>query len=374
MRNALLFAVGWTLALFASLEVIRTWIARDKARREPFLFAADSEPLQKAEKALRIASRSDINAASAEERVDDLEAQNRTAAEMHAKQLEIQRKFVDLARKRVDSVRAAADSGNMRVRQKIEDIQGKIKALENAKISKNEFEKLAAKISDDIAETQIAASGRDTAFMAAMNKALDAEDIQQYKVIQDIEKMYATKSEGAELEKKLNALANLSRKTTAALDTNTEKIIGKLQELQSIDKALADFEERNMRRPDGSTAGLGLVDQLLAIKRGVGEKLEKLEKTADALVRCEAQTDLRDRVANYETELKRARQECEDSRKTCEKALGQDPLVMKPDSHLLLGKTGKSLVLQDRALKICDAPGEDGFADNCRVLDASVGA
>lgn len=374
MRNALLFAVGWTLTLFASLEVIRTWIARDKARREPFLFQADQEPLQKAEKAMRIASRADIKAATAEERVDNLARHNTEAVDLYAKQLEIQRKFVDLARKRVDSVRAAADMGNMRVRQKIEDIQGKISAVENAKMSKNEFEEIAAKIGDEIVETQIAASGRDTAFMAAMNKALDAEDIQQYKVIQDIEKMYATKSDNAELDKKLNALAKLSRKTTAALDTNSEKIVGKLQELQSIDKALAEFEERNMRRPDGSTAGLGLVDELLAIKKGVGDKLAALEKTADALVRCDAQTDVRDRVANYETELKRARQECEDSRQTCEKALGQDPLVMKPDSHLLLGKTGKSLVLQDRALKICDAPDKDGLAGNCRVLDASVGA
>ena len=372
MRNALLFAIGWTLSLFVSLEVIRTWIARDALRREPFLIKADAEPIRKAERALNMASLSEVSASATEERLKSMAKNNEVEAEARATQLKIQRKFAELALKRVNDLRSYADSGNARVQKRIEDIRGKIQAFETAKLSKSEFEELSKQIKDEITNTQIAASGRDTAFMAAMNKALDAEDIQQFKVIQDIEKMYSTKADNVELEKTLNKVAQISRKTTAALNNNTKKIVAKLDELKSIDKALAEFHERNLRRPDGSSADLGFVDELLELKKQVEENIEGLKKTADAVVRCEAQTDLRDRVAKYENDLKAARDECEFSRQTCEKALGKDPLVMKPDSHLLLGKTGKSLVLQENALKICEAPGEDGLASNCRVVDASV--
>ena len=358
--------MGWSVALLVSLEVIRSWMPHG----EPF--AVDARVIRDLSRSESAVARAGIEAESAAERAEDSRSHEKERAEMESDQLAIQKNFVDIAIKNVESLRRSVETKNGNTERALDALRGKIDAVKKAKLSRSEFESLAEQIRDEIAEAQTIAAGRDTAFLAAMNKTLEAEDIQQYQVIRDIEQAYATKAEGVEIEKMITDLSALSRETQASLDGNTGKLLQKLDSLAALDRSMADFEAKNLLLPSGEMAKKGFVDELTTIKNETAERVASLEKTADALVRCEAQTGLRDRVAKLEGDAQTARDECESSLAVCERALGRDPIFLKPDSHLLLGDTGKSLVMHGNSLKICDAPDENGVGTNCRTLDASV--
>lgn len=369
MKHTVLLAVGLGFAALASLEVVRTWAPPASIDRlEPF--AADAEAIREVEAARARASRSAIVAAGARDLSENVAALGNARVETLARLDDNKRAFVRLANRQLDDLRAAVETRDGIAERELESLRGKISAVESAKLSKDEFARIADQIRDEIAEAQTLSAGRDSAFLAAMNHTLDAEDLEQNRVIKDIEAAYATKAESVEVEKRITELAALSRETSERLDAGTERIVKSLDRLASVKGALADFEKRNLQLPGGGTAGVGLVDELDAIKRDALARVEKLESTADALVRCEAQTGLGDRVKSLEKDVRKAIESCEDSRSVCKPALGQGPLVMKSDARVLLGDTGKSLVMRGNALKICDADGPDS---TCHNLAASIG-
>ena len=369
MRNTVLLAVAWTLALFASLEVVRTW--RPPQRSEAF--AVDGDVTHEIELARSRASRAEINAASASSLAAGALALGDARDKMDAAQAENQRAFVRLANHQVDNLRTAIETRNGVVERDIEALRGKIDAVNQSKLSKSEFDALETEIRDEIAEAQTIAAGRDSAFLDAMNRTLDAEEVQQYQVVKDIEKAYATKADSLEIEKRITKLDALNRKTNDRLDAQTERIVKHLDNLASIKDSIAKFEEKNMSLPGGRVEGRGIVDKLVAVKNDALSRVKRIEKTADALVRCQDQTDLADRVTRLEDEAREARETCETSRDVCERALGLDTIVMKPDAHVRLGDTGKSLVMTGNALKLCDSDAPAGDSDaGCRNLVASI--
>lgn len=366
MRNTVLFAVAWTLALFASLEVVRTWMPP-----RPEAFAVDADLMREVEDARARASRAEINAAGAGRLAAGAIDMADARGEMEAAQADNQRAFVSLANHQVDTLRASVDTRNGIVEREIEDIRGKIDAIDRAKLSKSEFDALANEIRDEIAQAQTIAAGRDSAFLDAMNMTLDSEEVQQYQVVKDIEKAYATKADSLEIEKRITDLDALNRRTNDRLDAQAERIVKHLDGLASIEDSLTKFEEKNMALPGGRVEGVGIIDKLVAVKNDALSRVKRIEKTADALVRCQDQTDLADRVTRLENEARDARETCETSRDVCERALGRDTIVMKPDAHVRLGETGKSLVMTGNALQLCDSAGEPG--SGCRNLVASIG-
>lgn len=365
--SVVLFALGWTVALIVSMEVVRTWIARSET------FVSGAEAVRKVESASARAERAKKKAESAQDLAAAGKALNSYKYDLDDTQIQIQKKFIDLARKQVGVLEDAVASGSLKTEQRLTDLRGMIDAVEQAKISKSEFESVSAQIAEEIRLVEAVAANRDTAFMTAMDRALDAEDVQNMKVVKDIQEVYATKADNVELENTMNALKDMSRRTMETMDIHTEKAVAHLKALASVDEEMMKFEERNMRL-DGEPIDMGFVDHILDLKRTVGDRIASLENSADALVRCEAQTNVRDRVTQLETDLRKSREECADAKSICDRALGQDPVVLKPDSHFVLGNTGKSLVMHGDSLRICDAPSADGTAANCRVIDASVSA
>lgn len=373
MRNLVLFAFGYLVALLISMEVVRGWRANShKHGRDTFVVSPEiRHELEKAEMAV---THAEIDVESSAQRIADTEVLEQGRQDLENRQDDVQQNFADLANQEVDQILRSVEVKDEETELRVQEIHNKIDALKNTKVSKSELQALVADINAEIEGVKQLASGQNSAFQAAMNMALDAEDVQQYQIIKDIEAAYATKSDNVELESEINRITALASETDAKLDARTGEIMAGIDELKQISGTITAFEERNMRTPDGALVDSSFLDSLDRIREETMRRMADIETSANSLRRCSEQSDLRDRVVQMETDMAAASEKCDRAKAVCDRALGRDTIVMKPGAHIQLGDTGRSLVMQGNSVQICDTPGPDGVNTNCVNLVASINA
>lgn len=336
--------MGYLLVFFVSMEVIRSW----KSVSESFITDPVSA-VQRLDEAVLKSNHAMLRAEGADMLVDSIIDNTNTEKSMEAIQKGIQDNIMKAAMKEVDDLGEATETQLSLVDTKLSNVLGDVDRIEGEKATKEEVNAEIQDVKDELDALKSMVED-ESIFDHVMNQAFDASDLHEYQAIQDIESVYTKKSDSTELETTLNRLMNevgrVENETRGLTDTVSS-------EIQSLVSEMNAFEDRNM-----VGSGESFLQSLRDVVSQASERIEEVENSLDDLRRCSREQDISSRLSDIDSRISASREQCLSSKQTCEAALGSESLHLRPGSRISLGSTGKSLVLEDNVLKVCDESGE----------------
>jgi hypothetical protein len=276
---------------------------------------------------------------------------------LNAEQDKIRDGFLDLLRVKVNDLYNSVVNVNSETEYKLSSIIKRIDNLDKNKQSSSDFDSKINSIHKEIETIKSSNTTQSAAFDLAMNRALDAEEIQQYQVIKDIKQAYALKSDQVQIESKINNLMNMKSGIDSSVNQKTSEILEQIQSLKDIDKIIKEFETSNMKDSNGDLVNKDFIQELERLHSDALEKIKTLDTKVDTLSLCETQNNLLERIQTAEKSVLEAKSACDSSKLVCEVAQGSDTIFMKPGGNIMLGDTGRYLTMSEGNLEVCEKGG-----------------
>ena len=349
--------------LFISIEIVRSWKFNAEIKRETFV--VDSSLRKTVDTNVADLERLDIDLKHGEYILDKNRSVFEEKNKLDAEQDKIRDGFLDMLRVKVSDLQNSVVTVNGETEYKISSIMRRIEDLDKNKQSVSEFDSTVNEIHREIELIKSTNTTQSAAFDLAMNRTLDAEEVQQYKVIQDINKAYALKSDQVDIENKINNLVSMKGQVDESINNKTLEILDQIQSLKDIDKVVKEFEANNMKNANGDLVNKNFIEQLDRLHSDAIKQIENIDKQVDTLRLCETQNNLTERLQNAEKSISEAKSACESSKLVCEVAKGSDTIFMNPGGKIMLGDTGRYLTLREGDLEVCEKD------DSCKTIVSS---
>ena len=361
--NTYIFTIGFLFCLFISIEIVRSWKFNAEIKRETFV--VDSSLRKTVDTNVADLERLDIDLKHGEYILDKNRSVFEEKNKLDAEQDKIRDGFLDMLRVKVSDLQNSVVTVNGETEYKISSIMRRIEDLDKNKQSVSEFDSTVNEIHREIELIKSTNTTQSAAFDLAMNRTLDAEEVQQYKVIQDINKAYALKSDQVDIENKINNLVSMKGQVDESINNKTLEILDQIQSLKDIDKVVKEFEANNMKNANGDLVNKNFIEQLDRLHSDAIKQIENIDKQVDTLRLCETQNNLTERLQNAEKSISEAKSACESSKLVCEVAKGSDTIFMNPGGKIMLGDTGRYLTLREGDLEVCEKD------DSCKTIVSS---
>jgi hypothetical protein len=361
--NTYIFSIGFLFCLFISIEIVRSWKFNAEIKRETFV--VDSSLRKTVDTNVADLERLDIDLKHGEYILDKNRSVFEEKNKLDAEQDKIRDGFLDMLRVKVSDLQNSVVTVNGETEYKISSIMRRIEDLDKNKQSVSEFDSTVNEIHREIELIKSTNTTQSAAFDLAMNRTLDAEEVQQYKVIQDINKAYALKSDQVDIENKINNLVSMKGQVDESINNKTLEILDQIQSLKDIDKVVKEFEANNMKNANGDLVNKNFIEQLDRLHSDAIKQIENIDKQVDTLRLCETQNNLTERLQNAEKSISEAKSACESSKLVCEVAKGSDTIFMNPGGKIMLGDTGRYLTLREGDLEVCEKD------DSCKTIVSS---
>lgn len=353
--NTFIFTIGFLFCLFVSIEIVRSWKFNAEFKRENF--TVDTQIRKTINNNVADLERLDIDIKKGEYILDKNLSVFEDKDRLDADQDKIRDGFLDLLRVKVTDLQNSVVTVNGETDYKISSIMRQIDELDKNKQSSSEFDSIVNSIHAEIEKIKSTNTTQSAAFDIAMNRTLEAEEVQQYQVIKDINNAYALKSDQVDIENKINDILGIKGQVDDSINGKTLEILAQIQSLKDIDKVVKEFETNNMLNSKGELVNKNFIEQLDRLHSDAIQKINNLDKRVDALKLCETQNNLVERVENAEKSISDAKFSCESSKLVCEVAQGSDTIFVKPGGNIMLGDTGRYLTIRDGNLEVCEKDG-----------------
>lgn len=353
--KTLLFTIGYLICFFISIEIVRSWKFTAETNKESFL--TDSQARKIIDQNQVALDKVDAEVSQGEYALAQKDFVTDHKSKLDGEQDTIRQGFLDLIRVKVRDLQNSVVTGNGETEYKLASIMRKIASLDKNKQSASDFDSIINTIHTEIDNIKSTTTTQSAAFDVAMNRALDAEAMQQYRVVKDIQNAYALKSEQVSIENKINNIVGMKSQVDDSINKKTLDILEQIQSLKDIDDVVKDFQTNNMTNANGELVNKRFIDQLDRLHSDAMYKIDILDKKADMLKLCEVQGDIVQRVSNAEKSIESAKTTCESSKLVCEVAKGSETIFMKPGGNIMLGESGRYLTMREGDLEVCEKDG-----------------